>query len=289
MTDQDDQHQDEPRDHPDVPGFDDPAYDDVRALLAGARGTDPVPDAVAARLDSTLAALQAERAGTAGDASVAPVVPLRRRSRISARVLVAATAVVVLGAGGVGMTQVLRNDGDQSATVASADAGVESPELAPGAPTSPAPSDLDSKSLGDGFARVSLPQFTADGFAVEAAAFQTRYRTKSSSLILDESRASAAPSTSPEGSPESSPGSTTPAPLGSSAYSSKNQELLSALSAAKEVCPGPIGVGAALFAIQYDGLPTALAIYPAAADSQRFEVWSCDGQTLLATTVVSSP
>lgn len=286
MTDQPDQPEG------DVPGFDDPAYDDVRALLADARVTDPVPEDVAVRLDATLTALQAERAGSPGaeaaaGAPPAPVVPLRRRSRVAPRVLVAAAAVVVLGASGVGMTQVLRGDADQGVTV-SADAGAESPELAPAVPT---PSDLDTQNeeRGDASFRVSLPQFTADGFAAEAAAFQARYDTVASRLIRDEAQLKTAPSAEASPGTGAEPSSGTPTPPGVTAYSSKNQELLSALSAAKEVCPGPIDSDAARFAIQYDGLPTTLAIYPAASDGQRFEVWSCDGQTLIASTVVPAP
>ena len=47
---------------PGAEDFDDPGHSWVRDLLADARPTSPVPDDVAARLEETLAGLQAERA-----------------------------------------------------------------------------------------------------------------------------------------------------------------------------------------------------------------------------------
>ncbi|GAA3833293.1 hypothetical protein [Nocardioides panacisoli] len=68
----------------------------VRRLLAGVREAGPVPPAVAARLDDTLAGLAGAR--TADGAPVADVVPLApRRRRRAAALLVAAAAVVVGG------------------------------------------------------------------------------------------------------------------------------------------------------------------------------------------------
>ncbi|HEX7715646.1 MAG TPA: hypothetical protein VF416_00040, partial [Marmoricola sp.] len=61
-------------DSPDERDFDDPALDEVRRLLAGARATEGVPEDVAARLDATLASLREER--SAEDGPAAPVVPL---------------------------------------------------------------------------------------------------------------------------------------------------------------------------------------------------------------------
>lgn len=90
----------------------------VRARLAEARHTDPVPDHVVARLDAVLADLTAERQD-----AVAPVVPLSpgpaRRRRALATGLVAAAAVVVLG---IALPQVLDStSSSDDATSASTD------------------------------------------------------------------------------------------------------------------------------------------------------------------------
>jgi hypothetical protein len=66
----------------------------VRALLAEARHTDPMPADVAARLDRVIAGLSAE------SPRAADVVPLATRRRRASRLLLAAAAVVVVGVGG---------------------------------------------------------------------------------------------------------------------------------------------------------------------------------------------
>lgn len=66
----------------------------VRALLAEARHTDPMPADVTARLDRVIADLSEESPGGAD------VVPLATRRRRASRLLVAAAAVVVVGVGG---------------------------------------------------------------------------------------------------------------------------------------------------------------------------------------------
>jgi hypothetical protein len=103
----------------------DPAeHDDVRRLLAEARHDEPVPAAVAERLDQVLAGLRREGA----DSPVAaPVIPLEaHRRRRAAGLLVAAAAIVV---GGVALAQQHR-PGDSGA---SAGAGsVESDNLGNG-------------------------------------------------------------------------------------------------------------------------------------------------------------
>ena len=93
-----------------------PDQDDVvRALLADARHTEPVPADVVARLDAELASLAAERRSTER-LELAPVVTLAsRRRRTAATALLAAAAVVVFG---VGISQVLPSTdsgGDSSA------------------------------------------------------------------------------------------------------------------------------------------------------------------------------
>ena len=84
----------------------DPAEDArIRALLAEARHTEPMPAEVVARLDRVLDGLASERA------PVAPVIDLARRRRTAAKLLVAAAAVVVAG---VGVGQVLPGIGGGS-------------------------------------------------------------------------------------------------------------------------------------------------------------------------------
>lgn len=95
----------------------------VRRLLAEARHDDPVPPEVAARLDDTLAALVAERAGAdSGDAPAEPLsLAAARRRRRAASFVLAAAAVVVTG---VGVSSVLRPASDDSASVADHDAAL---------------------------------------------------------------------------------------------------------------------------------------------------------------------
>ena len=132
----------------------DPAEDErIRRLLADARHTEPMPDAVVARLDRVLSGLsddRTERADRADRADRAEVVDLMaRRRRTVGQLLVAAAAVVAVG---FGITQVLpglggSSGGDAQETTAggaaadSAEAGdgegsrFVSPESAPEAPS----------------------------------------------------------------------------------------------------------------------------------------------------------
>ena len=97
----------------------------VRARLAEARHTDPVPDDVVARLDAVLADLTADRReqdATPG-ASVVPLssAPARRR-RALATGLVAAAAAVAFG---VALPQVIDSTGgsDDATSASTADSG----------------------------------------------------------------------------------------------------------------------------------------------------------------------
>jgi len=93
----------------------DPAEDArIRALLADARHTEPMPADVVARLDRVLVGLAEERA------PVAPVIDLARRRRTAAKLLVAAAAVVVAG---VGIGQVLPSGGSDNGSATEATAG----------------------------------------------------------------------------------------------------------------------------------------------------------------------
>jgi hypothetical protein len=129
----------------------DPAQDErIRRLLADARHTEPMPEAVVARLDRVLAGLSDDRTERADRADRAEVVDLMaRRRRTVGQLLVAAAAVVAVG---FGITQVLPDlgggsGGDAQETTAggaaadSAEGGdgegsrLVSPESAPEAPS----------------------------------------------------------------------------------------------------------------------------------------------------------
>jgi hypothetical protein len=128
----------------------DPADDArIRRLLAEARHTDPIPAAVAARLDDVLGDLVADRAGReAHEATRVPDLAARRRRRTAANLLVAAAAVVMVG---IGISQVLPEGGlggsdGEAATAqdAGGDAGggqelLESPDAR--APSAPDPAE----------------------------------------------------------------------------------------------------------------------------------------------------
>lgn len=113
-------------DRPDLP----PEQDSVRRLLADARHDEPVPPAVAARLDAALAELSADRRGrpqAAGEGApgassstkrapeertrTAPVVDLAARRRRGIGTALAAAAAVVVA--GVGIGQVLGQGGSE--------------------------------------------------------------------------------------------------------------------------------------------------------------------------------
>lgn len=139
----------------------------VRAHLAEARHTDPVPDQVVARLDAVLDDLVAERpaadadAGSQPEPALAPVVPLAsRRRRALTTGLVAAAAVVALG---VALPQVLEttgSDGGASESASSADRGAGAGSAAE------APSedrDLGAEDQGSATDRLSPSPGAAEG------------------------------------------------------------------------------------------------------------------------------
>ncbi len=278
------------------PGFDDPAYDELRALLAGVRVTAPVPADVAARLDATLVSLSADRrAGTASDEAPSVVVPLRRRSRVGSRLLAAAAAVIVVGAGGVGLSQVLSSQD----AAESADAPAIADGFGPAAPEAEAPRDQDLNGpdrLAELTERLSntqaVPRFTTTGFAREAAAFSGRDLALSwgsgldSTADEDEGTANSprTPATpTPTKKAESSSGGLTSGQSGASTADPQTGYF-----AAKAACPGPVGLGATLVPILYDGQPAALAVYPVTDGTQLYEAWSCDGRTMLASARVQA-
>ncbi|MDR6174261.1 hypothetical protein QE364_000758 [Nocardioides zeae] len=173
----------------------------VRRLLAEARHDEPVPPAVAARLDATLAGLRAERGG-----STAPVAPpalpprpggdapidlaAQRRRRRGSLLLAAAAAVVVVGVGGVVVPR-LGGSGDD---VTSFDSGGQS-EGDPGTGQLPQQPSPEGNPEEEGPDASALPPPTAEDRIVAAAGGLAAYdgtlldgdgRTLSSSSLDDD-------------------------------------------------------------------------------------------------------
>ncbi|HWJ09426.1 MAG TPA: hypothetical protein VNS46_08625 [Nocardioides sp.] len=98
----------------------------VRRTLAAAGGPEPMPEAVAARLDGVIDDLVAERTASGATVShpenpgiVVPLDAAARRRRVRVRVLLGAAAAVVAVAAGAGIVNDTDRDGD--ASTASAD------------------------------------------------------------------------------------------------------------------------------------------------------------------------
>jgi hypothetical protein len=248
----------------DQPGFDDPAFDDVRALLGEARVTEAMPGDVADRLDATLSSLQAERRAEQEADRRAAVVPLRRRL---GPLLTAAAAIVVIGAGGFGIAH-LDGNGNSSDSAASSDKAVSG--TAGDAPTAPysgndaitpeAPAKTDGRA-----ARAALPKFTTAGFAEEAATFEAD-RLRDTSADEDDGKAQG----------------DTPAPT-----AEKGEELNGLVRGQLDGCVGPDLAGTKSFPIKLDGRVAVLVIHPVDDGTQAIEAWSCDGTTVLTTAVVT--
>jgi hypothetical protein len=252
----------------DEPAFDDPTFDDVRELLADARVTDPVPDEVAARLDATLVSLQAERVAP----RTAAVVPLRHRV---GRIMVAAAAVVVIGAGGVGIAQLdLGRDGsDEGATsrpATAADSGgteADAPESGDGglAVSPEAPGTL----IRNGVARLSHATFAQDAARVMVAIDELAQRGAAEDDTATKDR-SQTPLSGYTGAPP-----VTASPPGWSAGLQNAQG-----------CAGPDAADAITVPATLDKAMVALVFRPPTDDAQQVEAWSCDGRTLLASASV---
>jgi len=248
------------------PSFDDPSYDELRALLASARVTDPVPDDVAARLDATLESMQVTRAIETD--SRTNVVPLRHRL---GRVLVAAAAVVVIGAGGVGIAQLAGNTGsNDDATAGSAAAPSEAWDDAGGSGAAETPQSAPGVT-----AAKAVPQLTTTHFARDAA------RLMSTAYLSAEipSPAPTGPATGTDGSLdglgyEAPPVTATP----ERADALADKDLLT--------CSGPEAPDAIVQPATLDGALVALLFRPPTAHAQRVEAWSCDGTTLLASALI---
>ena len=132
----------------------------VRARLAEARHTGPVPSDVAARLDTVLAELVAARSEQDAPAPVVPLTtPASRRRRALASGLVAAAAVVALG---VALPQLV--DGGGSGDAGSASSADRSTDL-----TETAPQDSAGGAPGSGSAQLSEAPESGSAFSAPVA------------------------------------------------------------------------------------------------------------------------
>jgi len=253
--------------------FEDPGFEELRALLADARVSEPVPVPVVARLDDTLASLQAERQRTARADAV--VVPLRRRF---APILVAAAAVVVVAAGGLGISR-LAHDGSGSSNTSADSAAGSASSLA-----STPPPDSGAKSAAPS-GGVPAPQAPAIA-GQEALALPTIRSTEFAQDAAQVMRTLAADTTT-QGQLDSSPGTqdtngslqappVTASPRRSSAYDTR------ALAA----CDGPSIADTVVVPARLDGSLVALVFRAPTVGAQQVEAWSCDGTTLLTSASV---
>lgn len=233
----------------------------VRARLAEARHTDPVPDHVVARLDAVLADLTADRRVPDGApvAPVAPVVPLAsRRRRVLSTGLIAAAAVVALG---VALPQVLDSTGgsDAGTSASTADSGGSVAEVGPGEG-----SDSGGDASGD-----------SDGPAAEAAPSE-----------LAESPGAAGGERS---------GSAFVAPLALSSDEALRPAVRplarQAAVTTYDASPGcvlDVGAGDRVDAT-WDGLPAVVVLRPAAAGRRLVEVYVCGSEEVVGSTTVRVP
>jgi hypothetical protein len=262
----DDRPDDRAEDRLDGPAFDDPAFDELRGLLADARASEPVPDEVVARLDATLTALQEERR------SAKVVVPFRRRA---GRLLVAAAAVVAIGSAGIAVAQ-LGGNGGAADNAASGGAADKAESLATTSPRAASP-ERSGDSLVEGEAPAQagagkVPAFTTARFGQEVAGFDVATR----GFKAAEGTTSG---TSPSPTPSPTPGSTS-----SDAPSGTLDDLD---SAGMKTCAGPAIPDTESFPILLDGEPAVLVVHPPRDGTQLFEGWSCDGTTELAAATVT--
>jgi hypothetical protein len=275
-----DQHEPGPDD------VDDPDHAWVRDLLGDARVAEPVPDDVAARLDQTLAALQAERAASRGPApdESPTVVPLRRR--LPARLTAAAAAVIVLGAGGVAIAQLGGNGSGGSGDASSKAAD----SVASGSPTAP-------RSVGgaapQALADAAVPRLTAASFASDAARVMRQVAALdglagTASGFAAASPTAPAPAQTPaDQSPEAAKSSgldtgALQAPAITATPPPAEQDLRSPAA-----CAAPAPADGITLQATLDGTPVALVFRPPTADGQRVEAWSCDGTTLLRSALIA--
>lgn len=257
------------------PGFEDPGFEDLRGLLAETRVTAPIPGDVAARLDATLATLRDEQQARREDARV---VVLRRRV---GRVLVAAAAVSVIGAGSYGLVH--SGQGSNSDSAASSTGGqADADKAAPLAPQEVQRSGSAPDALTPGVASLRSAHFARDA----AAAMRSLSNLTAAQVAPSAPVPVATPSDSAESggdylakgskAAEAPPVTATPEPL-----TDEPTHLQSAAA-----CTGPSAPGAVTLPATLDGVPVALVFRPPTASGQLVEAWSCDGASLLDSATV---
>ncbi len=236
----------------------------IRRLLADARHAEPMPDAVAARLDRVLADLSARRAAEVA-APAAEVVDLAaRRRRTAGRLLVAAAAVVVAG---VGIGQVVGSQqGEDSFSTTDTAAEAPADAQAGGGAAAETQADEDAgagaemaapsaESQRNGEAAGAVVTIRSDHFGQDVR----RARNLTASFVAS---LTAVPTASAEPSPSESD-TEGPATDAASAY------------AAPTCATTAFGAGVAL-AATYDGAPAVLVLREPAGDVQVVDVYVCD-------------
>lgn len=156
----------------------------VRRRLAAARYTEPLPDAVAERLDRVLVGLAEERTPAV---MIGPVTHLAaHRRRRAAQLLVAAAAVVVAGFGIGQLVGGQGGAGEESA--GSSDTALQRGVDAFGKSDTPAPNEANVPSASDGALDLSgLPVIRPDHFRFDVAgtARKSYYATGTDAVAAD--------------------------------------------------------------------------------------------------------
>jgi hypothetical protein len=213
-----------------------PAEDErIRRLLAEARHTAPMPDAVVARLDRVLSGLAGERAERAERASQAQVVDLAaRRRRTAGQLLVAAAAVVAVG---FGITQVLPNVGSGS-------------DDSPSAVTAEENADAGDAAGEDGSARNASPESAPEAPSATSGDAKSAFRISSDEFGSDVRRVR------------------NEVELDSDTASLFEYPTSGCLTA-------PIDAGSKVVAAMYDGAPAAVVLKPPSGDVQVVDLYLC--------------
>lgn len=287
-----------------VPAFDDPAYDDLRAELAGLEPVGPMPADVAARLDAVLTDLSGRAApsggapsrGESAEPGPAPllgdpvVVPLRRRSRAGRRLLVAAAAVVAVGGGGIGLANVVQNgSGDSDSGSVAAGDSAEAPAAVADAESGGGSTGRDGQNLADGldtgFAASTTPRLRTDRFAADASALLGGDSVLLKELKRAEGTQANAPT--PLSTPRQAPSLTDePGADEEQREGEAPTESLDGLASAAQRCATDRITGGVARPVLLDGEPAILVVYPAVDGARVVQARSCDANTVLISATV---
>ena len=230
----------------------------VRRLLAEARHTEPMPDAVAARLDGVLARLAAEgvRAVDEPEPTEAAVVDLAARRRRRVVGLLGAAAAVVVLAVGVGQVVEHAGSGADFTSSQSDDGGV-------GAASS---DESGGKTQGDG-AAPAAPSEVQPGDGALPRTVPRVGTPDFKQTVLGLRRGAAVRSTTDD-----------------TAYSAADLTTESMF-----VCPPTVlGVGR-MVPVTFVGSPAVLAYRPPTGDTQVVELLQCGTGEVLRSVVVPAP